>query len=71
MPQYRSILITASSIGGSNTASFDLYSNADNYVLAFETNILSGWLLTGYTSNVVPEAATAIKIVSTSGACIC
>jgi hypothetical protein len=47
-----------------------LYSDADAYAVPFESGILRSVLEAGYTSNVVPDAATTIRVVSTDGLCI-
>ena len=53
---------------GASTGPFDLYSNADGYVTAFETGVAKASLVAGYVSSVVPDAATAIRVMST-GSC--
>jgi hypothetical protein len=69
MAQTRTIkLLTASSNTG---PSFDLYSDADNYVTAFETGVTKTSLTStnGYTSTgLIPDAATVI-IVKSTGTC--
>lgn len=53
---------------GANTGPFDLYSDTDNYAVAFATGITKSLLLIGYLTTDVPSTATNIKIIST-GAC--
>lgn len=53
---------------GTDTGPFDLYSDADGYVTPFETGVLKAFLVAGYTSILVPDAATIIRVVST-GVC--
>lgn len=48
----------------SNAGPFDLYSNIDGYTTPFETNIAKTQLVNGYTSTVVPNNTTSIKIKS-------
>jgi len=45
-----------------------LYSDADGYVTPFEIGVSKAALVAGYTSVVVPDAATIIRVVST-GVC--
>ena len=56
----------SSSTGSSTGPTFDLYSNVDNYVTAFETGVLKTTLMStnGYTSTVVPDSATTIRVKS-------
>jgi len=54
---------------GTDTGPFDLYSNADSYTTAFETGIAKSALLAGYTSSVVPDAATIVRVKSNSVGC--
>jgi hypothetical protein len=49
---------------GMDTGPFDLYSDADGYVTPFETGVLKAFLVAGYTSILVPDAATTIRVVS-------
>ena len=53
---------------GLDTGPFDLYSDVDNFVTAFETGISRDSLVAGYTSTEVPAGTTEIKIHST-GSC--
>jgi hypothetical protein len=63
-----SVTITLTT-AGVNTGPFDLYSNADSYASPFETGISKSALVSGYTSNLVPNTATIIKVKSTNGTC--
>jgi len=54
---------------GTDTGPFNLFSNADAYVTAFATGIAKSTLLVGYTSSVVPDAATIIRVKSNSANC--
>lgn len=49
---------------GTNTGPFSLYSDADGYTLAFETNISRNKLLSGFTSLLVPTGTAIIRVVS-------
>jgi hypothetical protein len=54
---------------GADTGPFNLYSNVDLYTSAFEVGVSRLDLTNGYTSNVVPNETTSIRIKS-SGNCI-
>ena len=53
---------------GTDSGPFNLYSNLDGYVTAFESGISQASLLAGYASSLVPDYTTMIRILST-GAC--
>jgi len=55
-------------VAGTDTGPFDLYSDVDGYVSAFETGVSKAALLAGYSSSLVPNAATIIRVKST-GVC--
>ena len=61
------VLITLT-VAGADSGPFNLYSNLDGYVLAFESGVDKTALLTGYSSSLVPDFTTIIKVLST-GAC--
>lgn len=54
---------------GTDTGPFNLFSDADAYVTAFATGIAKSSLLAGYTSTVVPDAATIVRVKSNSVGC--
>ena len=62
------ILITLT-LAGIDTGPFDLYSDADNYQNAFETNVSRQDLLNGYTSNNAPVGTTTVRLDSTNQTC--
>lgn len=62
------VLITLTA-AGTDTGPFDLYSDLDGYTVPFETGVSKAALLGGYTSLVVPDFTTTIKIKS-EGVCI-
>lgn len=66
MPQ--TVLITLTT-AGSDTGPFDLYSDADSYASPFETGVSKALLTAGYLSTLVPNAATIIRVESTSVLC--
>jgi hypothetical protein len=57
------VLITLS-VAGSDTGPFNLYSNLDGYTSAFETNVPKASLVAGYSSALVPDYTTTIRIIS-------
>lgn len=61
----QTVLITLTT-AGADTDNFSLYSNVDGYVTAFATGITRAALIAGYTSTVVPDGTTTIRIKSNS-----
>jgi hypothetical protein len=61
-------LITLNIPVGGDAGPFNLYSNTDGYTTPFATNISAAVLEAGYTSTVVPNGTTIIRVVST-GVC--
>lgn len=61
MPKSATITLTTA---GADSGPFDLYSNVDSFSTPFESNITRGSLLLGYTSNLVPDAATTVRVKS-------
>jgi hypothetical protein len=64
----QTIIITLT-IAGADTGPFNLYSDVDSFTIPFETNIPKSSLMAGYTSYLVPDATTIIRVKSV-GACI-
>lgn len=64
----KTVLITLT-IAGDDTGPFSLYSNVSGFVLAFETNISKEDLEAGYTSVLVPDATTVIRVQSSNPVC--
>ncbi len=62
------VLITLTT-AGTDTGPFDLYSNVDGYVSAFETGVSKAALVSGYSSALVPNGTATIRIKST-GTCV-
>lgn len=58
------VLITLTT-AGADSGPFDLYSNLDGYVSAFETGVSKSSLLAGYSSALVPNGTTIVRIKST------
>lgn len=50
---------------GGDAGPFNLYSNTDGYTTPFATGISAAALTAGYTSTVVPDGTTIIRVVST------
>jgi hypothetical protein len=65
MPKSAIITLTTA---GTSTGPFNLLSDVDSYVTPFESNILRASLIAGYTTNLIPDAATIIRVKS-NGAC--
>jgi hypothetical protein len=61
----QTVLITLTT-AGTDTGPFDLFSDADSYVTAFENNVPKASLVSGYTSTLVPDLATIIRVQSDS-----
>lgn len=61
------VLITLTT-AGTDSGPFNLYSNVDGYVSAFETGVSKSALLAGYSSALVPNGSTTIRVKST-GVC--
>jgi hypothetical protein len=59
------VLITLTT-AGANTGPFDLFSDADGYLVPFETLVSKASLVSGYTSTLVPTGATIIRVKSNS-----
>lgn len=60
-----SVLITLTAGTGGNTGpTFNLFSDVDGYVTAFETGVTKTNLVAGYTSSVVPDGSTIIRCKS-------
>lgn len=53
---------------GTNTGPFNLFSNLDGYTTAFESGVAKSALVAGYTSTLVPDGTTNIRVQSV-GAC--
>lgn len=62
------VLITLTT-AGADSGPFDLYSDIDGYISAFETNVSKASLLSGYASALVPDYTKIIRIKS-NGICI-
>lgn len=54
---------------GTGTGPFDLYSNVDGYSSPFETGVAKSSLVSGYTSSLVTNGTTTIRVQSTSIQC--
>jgi len=61
------VLITLTT-AGTDTGPFNLYSDTDGYVSAFETGVSKAALVAGYSSSLVPNGTTIIRVKST-GVC--
>ena len=61
------VLLTLT-VAGADSGPFNLYSNIDGYVSAFETGVSQAALLAGYSSSLVPDYTTIVRVLST-GVC--
>lgn len=59
------VLITLTTYGSDTGPFFNLYSNIDGYVTAFETGVAKADLIAGYVCTTVPDFATTIRVQST------
>lgn len=59
------ILTTA----GSDSGPFDLYSNLDGFTSAFESGVTKAALLAGYSTALVPDFTTSIRVKSNNSLC--
>ena len=55
------ILITLTTVG-TDCSTFDIYSNVDGFLSAFETDVPKNSLLTGFSSANVPDGTTVIRV---------
>lgn len=62
------ILIITLTTAGTDTGPFNLYSDVDGYISAFEVGVPKIDLVAGYTSYVVPDGTTMVRIMS-AGTC--
>jgi len=62
------VLITLTT-AGSDSGPFDLYSDLDGYVSAFESGVDKASLLSGYASALVPDYTTIVRVKS-DGVCV-
>lgn len=62
------VSITLTLAGVDTGPTFDLYSDVDNYAVAFETGISKASLEAGYISTIVPDGTTIIRVYS-GGTC--
>ena len=58
------VLVTLT-IAGTDTGPFNLYSNLDGFTTSFET-VSKSSLIAGYTSTVVPDGTSIIRVMSDS-----
>jgi hypothetical protein len=52
-------------VAGADSGPYNLYSNIDGYTTAFESGVDKASLLAGYSSSLVPDYTTIIKVLST------
>ena len=54
---------------GADTGPFDLYSDIDGYSVPFETGVSKASLVAGYTSTLIPNGATIVRVKSDNVLC--
>ena len=54
---------------GTDTGPFNLYSDVDGFVSAFEVGVSKAALLAGYTTSLVPNGTTIIRVMSVNELC--
>jgi len=59
------VLITLTT-AGANTGPFDIYSDVDGYVVPFETSVPKSSLVAGYSSTLVPNETSVVRVRSNS-----
>ena len=64
----QTVLITLTT-AGADTGPFDLYSDVDGYSVPFETGVSKASLVAGYTSVLVPDGATIVRVQSDNVLC--
>jgi ubiquinone biosynthesis protein COQ9 len=62
------VLITLT-VAGFDSGPFDLYSDLDGYTSAFESGVSKASLLAGYSSALVPDGTTIVRVRSVSEFC--
>jgi hypothetical protein len=65
----KAVLITLTNVGANVCSAFNIYSDADNYVSAFEVNIPLASLVAGFTSYNAPDNTTIVRLVPIGCAC--
>ncbi len=64
------LVITLSSIGNDVTGPFDLFSNIDNFINAFASDISLSELTNGYPVSNVPDNTSVIRVFDKSNKCL-
>ena len=56
-------------VAGTDTGPFDIYSDADGYVIPFGTNITKSVLIAGWATDAIPLGTVSIRVQSVSANC--
>lgn len=56
-------------LAGTDTGPFNLYSDVDGYTSAFETGVSKASLLAGYTTSLVPNLTSTVRVMSDNQTC--
>lgn len=59
------VIITLT-VAGSDTGPFSLYSNLDGFAIPFETGVSRASMVAGYTTSLVPDGTTTVRVKSVS-----
>lgn len=62
------IVITLTT-AGADTGPFNLYSDVDGFVSAFETGVSKAALVAGYTTTLAPNGTTTVRVMSNNPLC--
>ena len=54
---------------GADTGPFNLYSDVDGYIAPFELGVSKAALLAGYTTSLVPNGTTTVRVMSANNTC--
>lgn len=58
------VVVITLTVAGADTGPFNIYSDVDGYVSAFETGVSKASLLAGYTSVLAPAGTTIVRVMS-------
>ena len=64
------IVVTLVNVGNNVTGPFDLYSDTDGFINAFETDVPLNDLLSGYASSNVPTGTNVLRVYDKTGVCL-
>lgn len=62
------VLVTLTT-AGTDTGPFNLYSDVDGFISAFETGVSKASLLAGYVTSSAPDGTTIVRVMSDNELC--